>query len=254
MLPENEAEIIEKLYEKSSTLTAKELLDEQERVKGLVTEQDAKDEVDSYITSLLAEMNTKKGEIGDKLGITWTEIASALKESSIKELKDIETLIDGLIDKHGASIAQSYGNIAFQLKDELGLTSKELQTMLSIDWSNVDLTNVQDLKDDIIEVLSETMTSEEAEKTWDAYFNLAKKHDFLKLAVGSQGALDALEDSIDEKLGKYVESFSGISKIIKSQLEDGFIKFSESTELDKALKEIGLKASDYLSRIKVSKP
>lgn len=247
MLPENEAEIIEKLYEKSSTLTAKELLDEQERVKGLVTEQDAKDEVDSYITSLLAEMNTKKGEIGDKLGITWTEISSALKESSIKELKDIETLIDSLVDKYGASVTQAYGNIAFQLKDELGLTSKELQTMLSIDWSDVDLTNIQDLKDDIIEVLSETMTSDEAEKTWEAYFNLAKKHDLTKLAIDNQGALDALEDSIDEKLGKYVENFSGISKIIKSQLEDGFIKFSESTELDKALKEIGLKASDYLT-------
>ena len=113
MLPENEAEIIEKKKKKSSTLTAEELGKEGERVKGLVTEQDAKDEVDSYITSLIAEMNTKKGEIGDKLGITWGEVSTGFKNSSIKELKDIETLIDGLIDKYGASVTQAYGNIAF---------------------------------------------------------------------------------------------------------------------------------------------
>ena len=65
--------------------------------------------------------------------------------------------------------------------------------------------------------------------------------------VKSQETIDSMMDTIGEETEKWVKVYNGLSSAITSQLKDGFISFTQSKEVTKALTELGLEAADYLT-------
>lgn len=244
-LSDSDAKMIENLYGQVYTMTEQDLENRRKLLASSLTSDAAKTEANNYIDEQIQALNDSKKKIADALGSGFSEayFAGWNKET----LDELEKQIQGLSEKYGTGIATGFEAASLKLKDSLKLTDKELEAVTQVDWGNIDLTNVDKAKDNLIEALSQTMSSDKAEKVWEEFFALSKKFNIATFAVGNQGTLDAIEDSIDTKLGDYIKSYSGISKIIKSQLEDGFISFSDSQELKKALTEIGLKMEDYVT-------
>lgn len=244
-LSAQDANQIENLYANAYTMTEQDLEARRELLKTSLSSDEAKQAADDYIDDQIEALEASKERLSKALGSDFSEeyFTGWNKET----LDELEKQIKDLSEKYGTGVAQGFEAASLQLKDSLKLTDKELEAVTQVDWSNIDLTNVDKAKDNLIEALSQTMSSDKAEKVWEEFFALSKKFNIATFAVGNQGTLDAIEDSIDTKLGDYIKSYSGISKIIKSQLEDGFISFSDSQELKKALSEIGLKMEDYVT-------
>ena len=244
-LNDRDAKMIENLYGQVYTMTEQDLENRRKLLESSLTSEAAKTEANNYIDEQIQALNDSKKKIADALGSGFSQAYFA--DWDKEALDELEKQIQSLSEKYGTGIATGFEGASLKLKDSLKLSDKEFEAITQVDWGNIDLTNVDKAKDSLIEALSQTMSSDKAEKVWEEFFALSKKFNIATFAVGSQGALDAIEDSIDTKLGDYIKSYSGISKIIKSQLEDGFISFSDSQELKKALNEIGLKMEDYVT-------
>jgi len=94
--------------------------------------------------------------------------------------------------------------------------------------------------------LEETLDEEEAKKLADKFVTEATKAGIASFGVKSQDVVDSITDSIEEGLEKWVKGYSDLSSAITSQLKDGFISFTQSQEVEKALAELGLEASEFL--------
>lgn len=244
-LSESDKQIIEGIYSDMDDMTSKQLEERRKIANTYLTDDKAKEEANKVIDEQIERLDQKAEEMAEKLGNGFSK--GMFEGWSDNDFKNLENQLQELTNKYGENIAKGFESSSLKLKDTLNLTEEQFKTISQIDWGGIDLTNYKEESQKVIDVLSETMSSDQAKKVWEDFFNLAKEFDVASFAVGSEATLDAIEDSIGEKLDKYVASYSGISKTIKSQLEDGFIAFSQSKELEKALKEVGLKASDYLT-------
>lgn len=163
------------------------------------------------------------------------------------DLNRFTTALATVTENFGSELSGAYGKAALDLQKSLSLTKEEMEALMQVDWSNIDLGNLEEEKKKVTDMLQQTMSSEDAEKAWAAFFDLAKDFNFSSLGVMTEDALDSIQSSVEEQITKYVDSFSDISGALKSQLENGFISFSESQKVKEALAGVGLEASKYLT-------
>lgn len=168
-----------------------------------------------------------------------------LQTLGYNQLEGLNEVIEQISQKYGDTVTEEYTKKAYSLKEELGLSAEQFSTLLGQDWSKVDLSNVKETKTKLMEALG--LSGDEAELVWTKFFNLASSFNFSSMGINNEGALDSLKSQIEESVTSSVDNFSKLSSIIKNQLENGFISFSESNTLKKSLEEVGLKAKDYLS-------
>lgn len=152
--------------------------------------------------------------------------------------------LDSVVERYGEDTAQDYfSTIMSKFGD---LDAPILNTLFAVKWEDLDLTNFEDIKKKTIEDLKEYMGGEEAEKAWEDFYNINSAYDVSSIAPQSVEAAEEVADKINAKIAETIGATNKISSIIKNQLEDGVISFSDSNTLEKELSEIGLKASDYL--------
>lgn len=163
------------------------------------------------------------------------------------DLNRFASALATVTNNFGSELSGAYGKAALDLQKTLSLTKEEMEALMQVDWSNIDLGNLEAEKEKVTDMLQQTMSSEDAEKAWAAFFDLARDFNFSSLGIMTEDALDSIQNSVEEQITKYVDSFSDISGVLKSQLENGFISFSESQKVKEALAEVGLEASKYLT-------
>ena len=150
-------------------------------------------------------------------------------------------------DRLGEDTAKDFADAALKFKDQYNLTAKEFSALMSTDFVNTDLTNIEEAKESIINVLEESMTSDEAKAAVEAFYNMAEDIGPLDLKIDTEGALKTIEDQVKGKLDDIVKSFSKtIQPAIENQLTNGFINFSDYSSLADELKTMKLDINDYV--------
>lgn len=150
-------------------------------------------------------------------------------------------------DRLGEDTAKDFADAALKFKDQYNLTAKEFSALMSTDFINTDLTNIEEAKESIINVLEESMTSDEAKAAVEAFYNMAEDMGPLDLKVDTEGALKTIEDQVKGKLDDIVKSFSKtVQPAIENQLTNGFINFSDYSSLADELKTMKLDINDYV--------
>lgn len=150
-------------------------------------------------------------------------------------------------DRLGEDTAKDFADAALKFKDQYNLTAKEFSSLMSTDFANTDLTNIEEAKESIINVLEESMTSDEAKVAVKAFYDMAEDMGPLDLKIDTQGALKTIEDQVKGKLDDIVNSFSKtIQPAIENQLTNGFINFSDYSSLADELKTMKLDINDYV--------
>lgn len=140
-----------------------------------------------------------------------------------------------------------YVNEMNKLVLDSGITDPSIITnaLSAFDTSSITAFNKDEIKQQFIDSMSESMGSTEAGQLWENFFALSEDYNLVNIEIGS---VEILEQGIDESYDKIAEQLSGASTIsdaITTQLENGFLNFSESNELRKALDEVGLNFEDY---------
>lgn len=150
-------------------------------------------------------------------------------------------------DRLGKDTAKDFADAALKFKDQYNLTAKEFSALMSTDFVNTDLTNIEEAKESIINVLEESMTSDEAKAAVEAFYNMAEDMGPLDLKIDTEGALKTIEDQVKGKLDDIVKSFSKtVQPAIENQLTNGFINFSDYSSLADELKTMKLDINDYV--------
>ena len=150
------------------------------------------------------------------------------------------------LSEHAKIGADTFTNsLMSTLTENEDLTKNQILAMMQIPWDEIDLTNFSQYQDQILEILEETLDEEEAKELADKFVTEATKAGML-LSSKSQDVVDSITDSIEEGLEKWIKGYSDLGDAITAQLKDGFISFTQSQEIEKALAELGLEASEYL--------
>ena len=169
-------------------------------------------------------------------------------EVTTKHLEVFTQQAQNVEDILGSSqLGLDYVNEMNKLILDSGITDPSVITnaLSAFDISSITAFNKDEIKQQFIDSMSESMNSEEAGKLWENFFALSEDYNLVNIEIGS---VDVLEQGIDESYDKIAEQLSGASSIsdaITAQLEKGFLNFSESNELRKTLDEVGLNFEDY---------
>lgn len=235
-LTDKQKQSISEFAQKVPELTAAQL--QAYQIAGINTE-----EFDKYKQQYIDALNSALSDAssfttyGKDVFSTWTT----------DQINQFALSMADISDRLGEDTAKDFADAALKFKDQYNLTAKEFSALMSTDFVNTDLTNIEEAKESIINVLEESMTSDEAKAAVEAFYNMAEDMGPLNLKVDTEGALKTIEDQVKGKLDDIVKSFSKtIQPAIENQLTNGFINFSDYSSLADELKTMKLDINDYV--------
>lgn len=235
-LTDKQKQSISEFAQKVPELTATQL--QAYQIAGINTE-----EFDKYKQQYIDALNSALSDAssfttyGKDVFSTWTT----------DQINQFALSMANISDRLGEDTAKDFADAALKFKDQYNLTAKEFSALMSTDFVNTDLTNIEEAKESIINVLEESMTSDEAKAAVEAFYNMAEDMGPLDLKVDTEGALKTIEDQVKGKLDDIVKSFSKtIQPAIENQLTNGFINFSDYSSLADELKTMKLDINDYV--------
>ena len=128
------------------------------------------------------------------------------------------------------------------------MTTAALQ---AFDWKNIDLTNLDTMREQFIDTMQTAMgdsfDQDTVDQLWSNFFNSAEKYNTIDLTIKSSGALENIENSIETTISGYYEAFNNVSSYISEQVENGFIDPLSKGKITEQIDKLGLNASDYFS-------
>lgn len=235
-LTDKQKQSLSEFAQKVPELTAAQLQSYQ--IAGINTE-----EFDKYKQQYIDALNSALSDAssfttyGKDVFSTWTT----------DQINQFALSMADISDRLGEDTAKDFADAALKFKDQYNLTAKEFSALMSTDFANTDLTNIEEAKETIINVLEESMTSDEAKAAVEAFYNMAEDMGPLDLKIDTEGALKTIEDQVKGKLDNIVKSFSKtVQPAIENQLTNGFINFSDYSSLADELKTMKLDINDYV--------
>ena len=235
-LTDKQKQSISEFAQKVPELTAAQL--QAYQIAGINTE-----EFDKYKQQYIDALNSALSDAssfttyGKDVFSTWTT----------DQINQFALSMADISDRLGEDTAKDFADAALKFKDQYNLTAKEFSALMSTDFVNTDLTNIEEAKESVINVLEESMTSDEAKAAVEAFYNMAEDMGPLDLKVDTEGALKTIEDQVKGKLDDIVKSFSKtVQPAIENQLTNGFINFSDYSSLADELKTMKLDINDYV--------
>ena len=235
-LTDKQKQSISEFAQKVPELTAAQL--QAYQIAGINTE-----EFDKYKQQYIDALNSALSDAssfttyGKDVFSTWTT----------DQINQFALSMANISDRLGEDTAKDFADAALKFKDQYNLTAKEFSALMSTDFVNTDLTNIEEAKESIINVLEESMTSDEAKAAVEAFYNMAEDMGPLDLKIDTEGALKTIEDQVKGKLDDIVKSFSKtVQPAIENQLTNGFINFSDYSSLADELKTMKLDINDYV--------
>lgn len=128
------------------------------------------------------------------------------------------------------------------------MTTAALQ---AFDWENIDLTNLDTMREQFISIMQTAMgdsfDQDTVDQLWSNFFNSAEKYNAIDLTIKSSGALENIENSIETTISGYYEAFNNVSSYISEQVENGFIDPLSKGKITEQIDKLELNASDYFS-------
>lgn len=235
-LTDKQKQSISEFAQKVPELTAAQL--QAYQIAGINTE-----EFDKYKQQYIDALNSALSDAssfttyGKDVFSTWTT----------DQINQFALSMADISDRLGEDTAKDFADAALKFKDQYNLTAKEFSALMSTDFVNTDLTNIEEAKESVINVLEESMTSDEAKAAVEAFYNMAEDMGPLDLKIDTEGALKTIEDQVKGKLDDIVKSFSKtVQPAIENQLTNGFINFSDYSSLADELKTMKLDINDYV--------
>lgn len=203
-----------------------------------------------------------KARFVNELQSAWDEAARKIenfgvsdaqyKDWSTDQMNQYSSMIEELSEKIGEESAKAYGLDSLRIFEKLGLTPEQIMSAFSaVDWEAVTVGNISGQKNNFIntmqEILGDSFNTDEINKLWSNFFEIADKYNTIDLSITSEAGLEGVKTTLTETISKTIEGFSDISDVITEQLSEGFISFTSSQSVEAAIAEMGLKASNYLA-------
>lgn len=225
-----------------------------------------KEELDALITYLSQKANVSKEDaksiIAD-IQQTYDEAWESFKaygfdklfpdSLSSDQMSSLTSFADSIEDELGkgsdvSGIMTSFVNAA----KEIGLETDDIITAISaFDWTKLDISNMVELQDNFSETmkaaLEDSFNQEEVDTLWRNFFAASEEFNLINVRITSEGSLDVLEDTINEKITGIYEAYSGVSSYISEQVEKGFIDPLNKSKITEKIQDMGLNADDYFS-------
>ena len=241
-LSEEEQKAVEDFYSKLNNSTAAQLESEKNILIASMDSDEDKQYAEQKAQEFIDNLNKTISETEEKVGASngtldgWTQ----------SQITALNTAFDALSEKMPEGADKFTAALINEFKTNSKFTKDQLLGMMQIPWDEIDLSNFSQYQDQILEILEQTFSEEEAKELADKFVTEATKAGIASFGVKSQDVVDSITDSIEEGLEKWIKGYSDLGDAITAQLKDGFISFTQSQEVEKALAELGLEASEYL--------
>lgn len=241
-LSEEEQKAVEDFYSKLNNSTAAQLESEKNILIASMDSDEDKQYAEQKAQEFIDNLNKTISETEEKVGASngtldgWTQ----------SQITALNTAFDALSEKMPEGADKFTTALINEFKTNSKFTKDQLLGMMQIPWNEIDLSNFSQYQDQILEILEQTFSEEEAKELADKFVTEATKAGITSFGVKSQDVVDSITDSIEEGLEKWIKGYSDLGDAITAQLKDGFISFTQSQEVEKALAELGLEASEYL--------
>lgn len=241
-LSEEEQKAVEDFYSKLNNSTVAQLESEKNILIASMDSDEDKQYAEQKAQEFIDNLNKTISEAEEKVGASngtldgWTQ----------SQITALNTAFDALSEKIPEGADKFTTALINEFKTNSKFTKDQLLGMMQIPWDEIDLSNFSQYQDQILEILEQTFSEEEAKELADKFVTEATKAGIASFGVKSQDVVDSITDSIEEGLEKWIKGYSDLGDAITAQLKDGFISFTQSQEVEKALAELGLEASEYL--------
>ena len=241
-LSEEEQKAVEDFYSKLNNSTAAQLESEKNILIASMDSDEDKQYAEQKAQEFIDNLNKTISETEEKVGASngtldgWTQ----------SQITALNTAFDALSEKMPEGADKFTTALINEFKTNSKFTKDQLLGMMQIPWDEIDLSNFSQYQDQILEILEQTFSEEEAKELADKFVTEATKAGIASFGVKSQDVVNSITDSIEEGLEKWIKGYSDLGDAITAQLKDGFISFTQSQEVEKALAELGLEASEYL--------
>lgn len=241
-LSEKEQKAVDDFYSKLNDSTAAQLETEKNILIASMDSDEDKQYAEQKAQEFIDNLNKTISDAEQKVGAS----AGTLDGWTQSQITALNTAFDALSEKVPDGADKFTTALLNELKTNSKFTKDQLLGMMQIPWDEIDLSNFSQYQDQMLEVLEQTFSEEEAKELADKFVTEATKAGIASFGVKSQDVIDSITDSIEEGLEKWIKGYSDLGDAITAQLKDGFISFTQSQEVEKALAELGLEASDYL--------
>lgn len=166
------------------------------------------------------------------------KLAPAVQESLSKVLGNYSNAQASFILQGVESFLRDFGS---------SLDSDIFSYLAGIDWKNISLLDLSKTEKEFLDFAATVnVSTEQAKHYWNSYKQYMITTGAIDLAKSVNAP--ALADTIEQKLVDALKEKDNITKAITSYLENGFLNFTESKELEEACKNLGLKVEDYLTK------
>ena len=191
----------------------------------------------------LTEIQEERTSIKNNISALIGEDASKFSSYTTNELRAVQNVIGDFEKEIGEGEAKYFTKEALNIKERFKLTSEEFSDIMSMDFSSVDLSNI----DKFVENMKDKLSCDEdkKDKIVNSWIEVAKTVGAINLGTTANG-IEEIINKMSETFSNKLEAQGNISKIISSQLENGFISFSESKTLTDALKKVNMNVDNYL--------
>ena len=241
-LTEQEQVAVEEFYSSMNDLTIEGLNRAKTTLQNSMETDSGKDYAGTAVDDAIKNLQEKITSVAANTGIA----EGSLEGWTQNELTSLESAFSTLSDHAKIGADTFTKSLMSALIENEDLTKDQILAMMQIPWDEIDLTNFSQYQDQILEILEQTFDEEEAKELADKFVTEATKAGIASFGVKSQDIVDSITDSIEEGLEKWVKGYSDLGDAITAQLKNGFISFTQSKEVEKALAELGLEASEYL--------
>lgn len=241
-LSEEEQKAVEDFYSKLNDSTVAQLESEKNILIASMDSDEDKQYAEQKAQEFIDNLNKAISDAEQKVGAS----EGALDGWTQSQITALNTAFDALSEKMPEGADKFTTALLNELKTNSKFTKDQLLGMMQIPWDEIDLSSFSQYQDQILEILEQTFDEEEAKELADKFVTEATKAGIASFGVKSQDVVDSITDSIEEGLEKWIKGYSDLGDAITAQLKDGFISFTQSKEVEKALAELGLEASEYL--------
>ena len=238
---------ITKLKDKAGKLNVDEYLKQAESIKsfGLSFGQDKNVE---------KQLNLEQFE-------EYKKVLKQYKLETSKTFKDLDAetalqqgaILSNLTSRFGTvnqeEVGKNYESFIKYIKG-LGLSKELTQTLLKIDPTSIDKDDIWGAQEQIEKALSNPelathLGEEEAKNYAKGITSVLQQYNLSDFGISNETKLDQLKEKIQEKLTTIVKAYKTAMDKITSSIEDGFIDALDKSDIEDAIKEIGLKPEDY---------
>lgn len=254
----NAEEILKYAEENDLTDEQKEAIDSLQKNVSQLTISEIENEIAFISSSLNDESGNIQNMLKEDLVNSTQAIAEKLKaiyhidptELSSGAIQAFSSQIDAFSQNYGDRQTKNFVNGISNLSNDYKLGMETLTELFTLKWDNLKLNNIEDYKENVKEILNNSdaiLSEEDIEAIYTNLIQSLKDSKIVSFAANDIGMI------VDDTIANYeqkIEKSDKISKIISTQIEDGFVSAAESKTFIDTLKEFNMDAEKYLTYTK----